>query len=243
MHALLTSHDPLLLHGLTQWLSPDFLVAKFGVALFWLGIAILFIECGLFWPFLPGDTLLFAMGLFLVDGRVSIVPGPRVIDILVCLVVYTLAAFAGNVVGYELGSRMGPSIYHRDGRIIRRTYLDQTHAFFERRGRPALVVGRFVPIVRTYITLVAGVTGMERGRFFRWSFVGAVLWVGVLTLLGVFLGGAFPSIGQRIDQITYALLAITVIGLVVELVRNRDKGNPEPTPASNNEPDERLEER
>ena len=226
MHALLTAVDPLSLHSLTQWLSPDFLVDKFGVALFWLGIVLLFIECGLFWPFLPGDTLLFAMGLFIADQRVDIVPGPKAVDLVVCLVIYVVAAFAGNVVGYEIGRRIGPRVYHRDGKLIKRRYLDQTSEFFDKHGSPALVIGRFVPIVRTYITLVAGVTRMKRHKFFLWSWIGAALWVVILVLLGAFLGTAFPSIGQKIDLITYGLLGLTVIGLIVELIRKRGEEDP-----------------
>ncbi len=226
MHAFLTAVDPLTLHSVTQWLSPDFLVDKFGVALFWVGILLLFIECGLFWPFLPGDTLLFAMGLFIADQRVDIVPGPKTVDLIVCIVVYLVAAFGGNIVGYEIGYRIGPRIYHRDGKIIKREYLDQTSAFFEKRGNPALVIGRFVPIVRTYITLVAGVTRMERRRFLVWSFVGAVLWVVALVLLGAILGTSFPWIGQKIDYVTYGLLAVTVVGILIEFLRKRGESDP-----------------
>jgi len=213
--------DPLLLHSVTQWLSPDFLVAKFGVACFWLGIVLLFIECGLFFPFLPGDTLLFAMGLFIADGRVVILPGGKVVDTVFCIVVYIAAAFLGNVIGYEIGLKMGPGIYERDGRVIKREYLDQTRTFFDKHGSPALLIGRFVPIVRTYVTLVAGVTEMNRRKFFLWSLIGAVLWVIVITLLGAVLGTTFPWIGEKIDLVTYGLLAVTVVGIIVEWLRKR----------------------
>ena len=105
----------------------------------------------------------------------------------------TAAAFLGNVVGYEIGRAIGPPLYERDGRILKRKYFDQTHAFFDKHGNKALVIGRFVPFVRTFITVVAGVTRMDRRRFFFWSFVGAVLWVVSITLLGYFLGAAFPA--------------------------------------------------
>jgi membrane-associated protein len=218
--------DPLSLHSITQWASPDFLVGKFGVALFWIGILLLFIECGLFFPFLPGDTLLFAMGLFIADKRVDLIPGGKGLDLLFALVIYTLAAFAGNVIGYEIGYKIGPRVYERDGRIIQRKYLDQTSEFFEKHGSPALVIGRFVPVVRTYITLVAGVTRMPRRRFLEWSAIGAVLWVLAITLLGYFLGAAFPSIGSKIDLITYGLLAVTVVGIAVEFLRKRGEKDP-----------------
>lgn len=221
--------DPL---SVTQWLSPDFLVDKFGVALFWLGIVLLFIECGLFFPFLPGDTLLFAVGLFVAEQRIDLIPGPKGLDIAFAIVVYILAAFAGNVVGYEIGHKIGPRIYHHQGRIIKREYLDDTARFFDKHGSPALVIGRFVPIVRTYITLVAGVTNMSRRKFFEWSAIGAVLWVVSITLVGYFLGSAFPSIGRNIDLVTYGLLAVTVVVIGIEWLRKRRRAKDGDTPSA-----------
>lgn len=233
MHALLMDHS--LIHSLTQWLSPDYLVGRFGVALFWLGIVLLFIECGLLWPFLPGDTLLFAMGLFIADGRVKIVPGPRALDVAVCLLVYVAASFLGNVVGYGIGRRLGPRVRRWDNRIVSHESLERTSAFFERRGSLSLVLGRFVPVVRTYITLMAGVSRMDRRRFLLWSLVGAALWVASITLAGALLGGSFPSIGHRIDDVTYGLLAVTGLGFLVERVRRRRRdrrSRPAPAPTS-----------
>ena len=94
---------------------------------------------------------------------------------------------------------------------MKRKYLDQTSAFFDKHGNKALVIGRFVPFVRTYITVVAGVTQMERRRFLTWSAVGAVAWVVSLTSLGFFLGSTFPALGQNID---YAVVAIMVFSLI-----------------------------
>ena len=89
----------------------------------------------------------------------------------------TASAFLGNVAGYEIGRAIGPPLYERDGRVLKQKYFDQTRAFFDKHGNKALVIGRFVPFVRTFITVVAGVTRMPRRRFFFWSLVGAVLWV------------------------------------------------------------------
>ncbi|MFT4081951.1 MAG: DedA family protein [Nocardioides sp.] len=223
------------LHDLTQWLSPDYLLGRFGEALFWLGIIVLFIECGLFFPFLPGDTLLFAMGLFIAEEKIDIIPGGHLADLVLALVVYTLAAFAGNVVGYLIGARIGPRIYHRDGKVIKRKYLDQTSEFFDRHGHTALVIGRFVPFVRTYITLVAGVTGMKRHTFFAWSAVGALLWVISITLIGYVLGQTFPSLGSYIDLVTYGLLGLTVVGIGIEWLRKRARKDPGPPAAYRDE--------
>ena len=219
MHDLLV--QAISLHDVTRWLSPDFLLREFGAALFWVGIVVLFIECGLLFPFLPGDTLLFAMGLFLAEEKVDIIPGPRLGDLVFALVVYVAAAFAGNVTGYFIGEKVGPAIYQRDGKIIKREYLDQTSDFFDKHGNVALVAGRFVPFVRTYITLVAGVTRMKKHVFFVWSFIGAVAWVVVLTLVGYVLGRSFPELGKYIDLVTYGLLGITVVVLGFEWLRKR----------------------
>ena len=209
------------LHDVTKWLSPDFLLHEFGTALFWVGIAVLFVECGLLFPFLPGDTLLFAMGLFIAEEKVDIIPGGHLGDLLFAEVIYSLAAFAGNASGYLIGDRIGPRVYERDGRIVKREYLERTSDFFDRHGHSALVVGRFVPFVRTYITLVAGVTKMKRRVFFVWSGVGAVAWVVSLTLVGYVLGQTFPSLGKYIDLVTYGLLAVTVVALVYEFWHKR----------------------
>jgi membrane-associated protein len=224
-------------HDFTQWLSPDYLLDRFGEALFWVGIIVLFIECGLLFPFLPGDTLLFAMGLFIAEGKIDILPGGHFADLVFVLVTYSLAAFAGNAVGYEIGAKVGPSIYHRDGKIIKRKYLDQTSEFFERHGSSALVAGRFVPFVRTYITLVAGVTKMNRGRFLLWSALGAVGWVWSITLIGYGLGKTFPSLGKYIDLVTYGLLGVTVLVVHFEWWRKRHEGDPGLPPAYRAEAD------
>lgn len=213
-------------HDVTKWLSPDFLLHEFGAALFWVGIGVLFVECGLLFPFLPGDTLLFAMGLFIAEGKVDIIPGGHVGDLLFAMLLYCAAAFAGNVSGFLIGDRIGPAIYEREGRIVKKEYLEQTAAFFDRHGHSALVIGRFVPFVRTYITLVAGVTRMNRKVFFVWSGVGAVAWVCSLLLIGYGLGQTFPSLGKYIDLVTYGLLAVTVVGLVYEIWRKRHEQKP-----------------
>jgi membrane-associated protein len=208
-----------------KWLDPEWLQHEYGSAFIWIALLIVFVECGLFFPFLPGDTLLFALGLFIAGSNatgysvVGISNEP--VELVIAIALLTVAAFAGNVAGYEIGRRIGPPLYERDGRIIKRKYLDNTSAFFDRHGNKALVLGRFVPFVRTYITVVAGVTMMERRRFFMWSAIGAVLWVVSITLLGYFLGAAFPWLGENIDYVTVVILAFTVVPLIVEWVKHR----------------------
>jgi membrane-associated protein len=222
---LLLDLHPLLL-GM-DWMDPNWLLDHFGGAMFWLSLVIIFVECGLFFPFLPGDTLLFAMGLFLATERIDIFPGPPFVELIIAMVLFVVAAVAGNVAGYEIGRAIGPPLYERDGRVLKRKYFDQTTAFFDRHGNKALVIGRFVPFVRTYITVVAGVTRMDRRRFFTWSLVGAALWVLSISLLGFFLGAAFPSLGQNIDKAIIAILAFSLVPVVWEWWRHHRTSHPD----------------
>ena len=204
-----------------EWMDPNWLLDNFGGQLFWLSLVIIFVECGLFFPFLPGDTLLFAMGLFIAGEKVDVFPGPPGVDLLAALVLFTGAGFLGNVAGYEIGRAIGPPLYDRNGRILKRKYFDQTSAFFDKHGNKALVIGRFVPFVRTYITVVAGVTRMSRARFFVWSAVGAVLWVLSITLLGYFLGSAFPSLGENIDKAIILIIGFSLLPIIYEWWKHR----------------------
>jgi membrane-associated protein len=222
--------QPLLL-GI-KWLDPEWLQHQYGAAFIWIALLIVFVECGLFFPFLPGDTLLFALGLFIAGseatGYTVVGISNEPLELVIAMALLVAAAFAGNVAGYEIGRRVGPPLYQRDGRIIKRKYLDNTSAFFDRHGNKALVIGRFVPFVRTYITVVAGVTMMERRRFFTWSAVGAVAWVVSITLLGYFLGAAIPALGENIDYVTLAILAFTAIPVAWEWWRHKRPGAKKP---------------
>ncbi len=206
-----------------DWMDPAWLLERFGGALFWVSLVIVFVECGLFFPFLPGDTLLFAIGLFIATEQLDLLGvGPR-IELWIAMAALVLAAFLGNVTGYEIGRRIGPPLYERNGRIIKQKYFDQTRAFFDKHGNKALVIGRFVPFVRTYITIVAGATRMDRRRFLVWSFVGALLWVLSITMLGYFLGKRFPSLGENIDKAILLILAFSVVPIVWEWWRHKRK--------------------
>lgn len=206
-----------------DWMEPQWWLDHFGTEMVWLSLIILVVECGLFFPFLPGDTLLFAIGLFIAGDQVSIVPGHHSIDLVVVMALFIGAAFLGNVVGYEIGRAVGPPLYERDGRILKRKYFDQTHAFFDKHGTKALVIGRFVPVVRTFVTVVAGVSRMDRRVFFLWSFVGAVLWVLSITTLGYFLGAAFPSLGENLDKAIIVIVGVSLIPVVYEWWAHRRK--------------------
>ena len=223
--ALLASpHLNPMLFGI-KWMDPDWLLSEFGSSLIWLSLVIVFIECGLFFPFLPGDTLLFALGLFIAGEQIHILGiGNPFLELVVAVVMLTIAAVLGNIVGYEIGRAIGPPLYNRDGRILKRKYFDETSAFFDKHGSKALVIGRFVPFVRTYITVVAGVTRMDRRKFFVWSLVGAAIWVTSITTLGYFLGNVpkvGPFLSENIDYAILIILLFTVIPIAIEAVKRR----------------------
>jgi membrane-associated protein len=197
-----------------DWMDPQWLLQRFGQEFFWVSAAIVFIECGLLFPILPGDSLLFAVGLFIAEGSIDV-------NIALACLLLTVVAFAGNVVGYEIGRAVGAPLYAREGRFLKKKYFDETHEFFEKYGAKALVLGRFVPIVRTFITVVAGVGRMDRRHFFVWSGVGSVLWATGITLLGYFLGNAFPFLKDHLEAAILVIVLFSVIPMAVEVFRAR----------------------
>jgi len=199
-----------------SFMDPTYLLDQFGGAFFVIALLIVFIECGVLFPILPGDSLLFAIGLFSSSAKYSFH-----VPLYVSVPLLMIVAFAGNVVGYEIGRVVGKPIYERDGRILRKEYFEKTNAFFDKHGNKALVIGRFVPIVRTFITLVAGASRMDRKRFFTWSAVGAILWVGIVVAAGVVLGKAFPGLGDKIDVAILVIVIISVIPMVYEYLKHR----------------------
>lgn len=203
---------------LFPWMDPEYLLNTFGTAFFWVSVAIVFIECGLLFPILPGDSLLFAIGLFIHQGHIPI-------SLWLACVILSLVAFLGNVAGYEIGRAIGPALYARDGRVLKRKYFDETIDFFDKYGNKALVIGRFVPIVRTFITVVAGVGQMPRRRFFTWSAVGAVLWATGITIVGYFLG-QIPAVHKNLEVAILLIVAVSVVPMVIEflLQRRRARG-------------------
>jgi membrane-associated protein len=203
---------PLLL-GL-DWMDPEWWLDQFGAEMFWASVVVVFVECGLLFPILPGDSLLFAIGLFISTGELDV-------SLPVACVVLSAAAFAGNVVGYEIGRKIGPPLFHREGRFLNTKNFRKTHDFFERYGNKALVLGRFVPIVRTFITVIAGAGEMNRSRFFGWSLVGAVLWATGLTLVGYFLGEAVPALSDHLELAVLLIIGVSLLPMVYEYWKHR----------------------
>jgi len=200
-----------------DWLNATTLLQQLGPSAFWASLVIIFAECGLFTFFLPGDSLLFTIGLAIQNPDQLI--NLRVNIVLACILL-TAAAFLGNVVGYEIGRAIGTPLYSRGGRLLKPEYFDKAHAFFEKHGNKAIVLARFVPVVRTFITAVAGVAGMDRRRFFTYSFIGAFLWATGVTLMGYFLGQV-AFVGRHIEVMLILIVALSLVPVAFEYVRHR----------------------
>jgi membrane protein DedA with SNARE-associated domain len=205
-----------------SWLDPNQLLTNAGQWSLWVCLAIVFAECGLLVGFfLPGDTLLFSVGLFVSQG---LVPQPLVV---VCLVL-SAGALLGNAVGYEIGRKAGPAIFTKpESRLFSQHNVERTHAFFERYGVLAVILARFVPIVRTFITVTAGVGRMDRRVYLGFSAIGGVVWASGLTVLGYSLGQvAFvrQHIQPHLDVILIAVVLLSLIPAAVHLLRSGAQG-------------------
>ena len=195
-----------------SWLNAEHLINTFGLV----GILlIVFAECGLLIGFfLPGDSLLFTAGLLV---RRGLLDQPIW---LVCTLI-TLAAIAGNQVGYAIGRRAGPALFRRpDSRFFKQEYVDKTYAFFDRHGARAIILARFVPVVRTFITVVAGVGGMDYRRYTTYTVIGGVLWGTGLTLLGYAVGN-IDAVANNIEALLIGIVLVSFLPIFLELRRKR----------------------
>jgi membrane-associated protein len=182
---------------------------------FWVVVAIIFAECGLLIGFfLPGDSLLFITGLLIAAGTMSM-------NIVAACLILFLAALIGNVTGYWIGYKAGPSLFSRpDSRIFKQEYVDHTTRFFEKYGARAIVMARFVPIVRTFITATAGVGRMNFGRYIAFSALGGFLWAVGVTVAGYYLGN-IEFVKKNIEVILIAVIVVSVLPMVYEYVKHR----------------------
>lgn len=177
----------------------------------------IFIESGVLFPFLPGDSLLVTAGLLHEHLGLS------VWLIASCAFV---AAVLGDSVGYFLGNRFGRRLFKPDARVLKTEYLERAEAFFVKYGGPALILGRFVPIVRTYVPLAAGASGYTYRRFILWNVTGAALWAGGLTIIGSLLSG-FPFITEHIDVLAIVIVVISVVPILIHALIERSKSKRE----------------
>lgn len=198
---------------LPDWLDPEQLLSGLTPTVVAVLCLILFSESSIF-PVLPGDSLLFTAGLFIAAGAID---APLW---LVCTLA-TLAAIVGNVVGFAIGWNVGPALFKRpDSRFFKQEYVDKTHAFLEKHGSKAIVLARFVPFVRTFITWIAGVARMSPRKYFTYTMLGGILWAAGLIVLGYLLGD-IPFIKDNIDAIFVLIVAVSVLPIALEYLKSR----------------------
>jgi membrane-associated protein len=195
----------------SSFLDPTHLINTFGLV----GImVILFAECGLLVGFfLPGDSLLFTAGLLAAGGLIA--------PLWVLLVLLPLAAIAGNLVGYWIGRKAGPAVFNRpDSKLFKAEYVERSHAFFDRNGTRTVLLARFVPIVRTFATVMAGASRMDFRRYVVNSVIGGIAWAAGVTLLGFWLGQV-AVVRDHVELFIVGIVAISLIPVVVEVLRGR----------------------
>lgn len=211
---------------LPSWMDPEYLIEFFGPWALWGVALIIFAECGLF-SILPGDSLLFTVGLFVALGAIDH-------SLWFVCVVLTIAAVLGNVVGYLLGRIIGPPLFKPRpgllGKLLKQEYVDKTHHFFDRYGNRALVLARFVPIVRTFVTLVAGVGKMDFRRFITYTAIGGVIWAVGVTVLGYYLG-QIDFIHENIEAALILIVFVSVLPMAIEFLMHRRRAKREETAA------------
>ncbi len=199
-------------------IDPDHLLSSFGLVGL---LVIVFAECGLLIGFfLPGDTLLFSAGLLTATGTLEV-------PIWVSLTLVPIAAIVGNLVGYWIGYKAGPAVFNKpNSRIFRQEYVDRSHDFFEKYGARTIVVARFVPIVRTFATVMAGASRMRFRTYAIYSVIGGILWGAGVIAMGYFLGQiefVRDTVEPLIEPIIIGVVLLSLIPATFELLRSRKR--------------------
>ena len=194
-------------------------------------LAVIFAESGLLVGFfLPGDSLLFTAGLFASQGKLHLA-----VILLGCFV----AAVAGDQVGYAFGNRVGPALFRRpDSRFFKQSHVEKAQGYFDRYGAKTIVLARFVPIVRTFAPIVAGVGSMRYRTFLTFNVLGGLLWTQSVLLLGYFLGEV-DWIHQHLELAILGIVALSIVPIVIEALRSRSetrRGAPEGAPHTTTKP-------
>ena len=202
--------------SLSELVNPEALIQYGGLVLL---LVIIFAETGVFFGFfLPGDSLLFAAGL-LAESQYLDTP----VTILILLLI--AAAVLGTCVGYGVGRWAKSYLEHRtENFFYRKKYIEITESFYQRHGMMAFVLGRFLPIVRTFVPILAGMTHINFRKFLIYNILGAAVWVVVMVMAGHLLGNAFPNLIEYLEYIVFGMILLTAIPLIVSFFRSK-KGN------------------
>lgn len=209
---LLSQFIDLFLH-LDKHLSD--IIQQYGVWTYAILFLIIFVETGLVvMPFLPGDSLLFAAGAFAAKGDLNLA---------LLMVLLFIAAVIGDTLNYAIGNFIGPKVFSRDYRFIKRKHLEKTHEFYEKHGGKTIIIARFIPIIRTFAPFVAGVGSMTYRRFIVYNLIGGFVWVVAFLTLGYFFGN-LPIVKKNFTLVIFAIIFISILPPFIEAFREWRKG-------------------
>ena len=189
-------------------------ISQYGVATYGLLFLIIFMETGfVITPFLPGDSLIFAAAALCTTSS---------LNIWLLYILLLAAAILGDTVNYWIGHFLGPKVFQRDSRFIKKAYLIKTQKFYDKYGGQAITIGRFVPIIRTFVPFIAGVAKMSYKHFFIYNILGGILWVSLFTWTGYFFGN-LPFVKSNFHYVVVAIILISITPIVYEFIKSRKK--------------------
>ncbi|MGZ4033630.1 MAG: DedA family protein [Bacteroidia bacterium] len=199
---------------LKQLTDPESIIHYGGLALL---LFVIFAETGLLIGFfLPGDSLVFISGMICVSK-----PELLGVNLPVLIISLSTAAITGNMAGYWFGKKVGPPLFKReDSLIFKKRYLELTHTFYEKNGGKTLIIGRFLPVIRTFAPVLAGIVKIDFRKFMIYNFIGALGWIGALTSVGYYLG-TYSWVQNNIGYIVIGLIIITTIPIIITLFRSK----------------------
>lgn len=212
----------------SQLLQPQFYIEHGGL---WLILLVVFAETGLFAGFfLPGDSLLFVAGIYSTNIANEFIPtGNEYLDLLQLMALISIAGILGNATGYWFGKKVGPTMYEwKENLFFKKHYLVQAHDFYEKHGGGAIIVARFIPIVRTFAPIVAGIVQMDRKKFSFFNIIGCVAWVSSMLIAGHFLQKWILSqfgfdLKDHLEVIVLGIVLVTTAPVIIKLVFNKKK--------------------
>jgi membrane-associated protein len=222
----------------TQLLQPQWYIQNGGL---WLLLFVVFAETGLFAGFfLPGDSLLFVGGIYahvITNPDGVVVPGltyqflnliglgairNQWVDLVLLIILISIAGILGNMVGYWFGKKSGPALYGRkDTFFFKQKYLHQAKDFYDKNGGFAIIVARFVPFLRTFAPIVAGIVQMDKKKYFYYNVVGCIAWVVTMVCAGFFLNKIFPGLQERLELIVVAIVLVSTLPIIFKVIKSR----------------------
>lgn len=190
------------------------IISQYGTWTYLILFLVIFIETGVVvMPFLPGDSLLFAAGALAANPENNL-------NVALLMLLLFIAAFLGDTLNYTIGDYLGPKVFRRDYRFLKREYLLQTQAFYDKHGGKTIIFARFIPIIRTFAPFVAGVGTMKYSKFISYNIIGGFLWVVAFTMIGYFFGN-LPIVKKNFTLVIFAIILISVMPPIYEFLKHK----------------------